>query len=202
MGLIKQGAEAKLFAGKYLGKKCVVKVREEKKYREKSLDERILAGRMRTECALLSRAKKAGVRTPIIWKIDFKGRAITTEYIAGTTLKAALQKKSGSGRLCGKLGREIAKLHSADIVHGDLTTSNVLLHKNGLVFLDFGLGEVSSKVEEKAVDLLSLKKTFLSTHFRIAEKWGTICKAYSEGFEGAREVLGKLEEAEGRARYY
>ncbi len=171
MKLLKQGAEALLFESEYLGRKAVVKVRERKKYRENSLDEKILSERMRAECNLLSRAKKAGIRTPAIWKIDTKGLAITSEFIEGETLLEELSKTKKAKKFCAEAGKIIGKLHANNIVHGDLTTSNILLHKNSLVFLDFGLGSISSKIEDFAVDLLAFKKTFAATHYKIIREW-------------------------------
>ncbi len=203
MKLLVQGAEALVYSDAYLGKKCIVKLREPKNYREKSLDLQILKQRMRSECTMLSRAKKAGVRTPVIWKIDFAKLAITLEFISGRTLKQELLgKNSQADMLCSKLGEEIAKLHSADLVHGDLTTSNIILHNKGLVFLDFGLGEISSKIESKAVDLLALKKTFAATHFKIMGKWLKVEKSYAQFFEGGKGVLSQMAQVEARARYY
>lgn len=202
MKLLKQGAEAKIFVSEYLGEKCVFKVREPKPYREKALDKKIIVERMRSEANLLSRAKGAGVRTPLIKKIDLRRREIVTEFISGKTLKEELQRGKGAGKLCAGLGAEIAKLHSADIVHGDLTTSNVVVRRGKLVFLDFGLGAVSHKIEDKAVDLLCLKKMFAATHFGIFEKWETVTAAYTRGFANGKAVLGRMKAVEARARYY
>ena len=204
MKLLRQGAEAKVFVGTYLGEKCVMKVREEKPYREKSLDEKIIRERMRTECGLISRAKSAGVRTPLIRKIDAVNRTIIEEFISGNTLKKELAsaKKDKAAKLCTALGTEIAKLHSGGIVHGDLTTGNVIVSGGKLVFFDFGLGEVSRKTEDRAVDLLALKKTFAATHFRILPFWKKVEQAYARGIgSGGAEVLLQIKEVEARARY-
>ncbi|HZX20166.1 MAG TPA: KEOPS complex kinase/ATPase Bud32 [archaeon] len=203
MELLKQGAEAKLFKSTYLGRESVVKVREKKKYREAVLDERILKERIRTECGLLSRAKKAGVRTPVIWKIDIKEYSITSEFVSGKTLKEELL---GMGKnsleLCKEAGKIIGKMHSQNLIHGDLTTSNILLHNKVLVFLDFGLGGVSSKIEDKAVDVLVFKKTFMATHYKLEKGWSTVEKAYSKAFSQGSKVLEHLKEVEARARYF
>ena len=204
MKLVNRGAEASIFLGSYLGRKCVVKVRGRKPYREKTLDGRIIRERIRVECNLLSRAKKAGVRTPVIWKIDLNAGTIVMEFIGGKTLKRQLLEDCGTGaeKLCSEMGKEIAKLHSSGLVHGDLTTSNIILHGGKLVFLDFGLGEISQKIESKAVDLLVLRKTFAATHFRMMEKWKAVEDAYARGFGGAGAVLRRMKEVEARARYY
>lgn len=203
MKLIGHGAEAKLFVDYYLGEKCVVKQRERKKYREKSLDERIIKERMRSECSMLSRAKAAGVRAPIIKKIDPANYTIITEFVAGRTLKEELCRASNAETtgLCSEVGVNVARLHANDLIHGDLTTSNIILRNDRLVFLDFGMGMVSGKIEDKAVDLLVLKKTFLATHFGIAEKWMDIEAAYVKEYAQGAGVLRQMGEVEARARY-
>ena len=205
MELIKQGAEAKLFRTEYLGREAVVKQRQHKKYREKSLDDRILKERIRTECSLVSKAKNAGIRTPIIWKIDLKEMEIVCEFISGKTLKEELLRDLAKGEkqeLCEKAGELIGKMHSKDLVHGDLTTSNIILHNGVLVFLDFGLGTISPKIEDKAVDLLVFKKTFLATHYKILSLWEKVEESYCKGNSGGKQVLKQLLEVEARARYF
>ena len=203
MKLLKQGAEAKLFISEYLGKKCMVKVREHKSYREKSLDERILKGRMRSEAALLSRAKKAGIRTPVIQKIDTGNFSITCEFIEGKTLREELQEGSRNAKArCKSLGALVAKLHSNGIIHGDLTTSNIIVHRGRLVCLDFVLGDFSAKPEDKAVDLLCLKKMFLSTHFAFLECWKDVEQGYCRNYAGGKRVIGQMAAVESRARDY
>ncbi len=203
MELISQGAEAKLFLTEYMGSKAIVKVRERKPYREEELDLKILKERMRTECSLLSRAKKAGVRTPLIWKIEPAQFSITTEFIEGRTLKQELLRSAkNAGALCRLAGKNIALLHSADLVHGDLTTGNIIARKGRLVFLDFGLGSISAKIEDKAVDILVFKKTFMSTHFALAKRWKDVERAYAQNYPKGKEVLKQLGKVEARARYF
>ena len=58
-------------------------------------------------------------------------------------------------------------MHEAKIVHGDLTTSNMLLRNsqpNHLVMIDFGLSYTTSLAEDMAVDLYVLERAILSTH--------------------------------------
>lgn len=214
MELLKQGAEAKLFLTEYMGRKAVVKVREPKTYRAQELDNKILKERLHTECSLLSRAKKAGVRTPLIWKIEPARFSITTEFIQGRTIKQELLREpKNANALCELAGENIARLHSADLIHGDLTTGNIIV-KSGktnasgggpetkLVFLDFGLGQVSGRPEDKAVDLLAFKKTFLATHFNLAEKWKTVEESYVHNYAKGNEVLRQMQKVEARARYF
>lgn len=201
MQLLKQGAEAKLFKTEYLGRKAVVKVRENKKYRETKLDEKILRERIRTEATLLNRAKKVGVRTPVVWKIDLKEKAITIEFIPGKTLKDELLKKANI-KFCEEAGAIVGKLHKENLIHGDLTTSNIIIYNGKLVFIDFGLGSISNKIEDKSVDLLVFKKTFAATHYKVKGGWEAVEKAYQKAYSKGKSVLKHLKDVEARARYF
>lgn len=62
-------------------------------------------------------------------------------------------------------------MHDCDVVHGDLTTSNIMVRRvnesdqyNSVVFVDFGLGAMKATPEDKAVDLYVLERAFISTH--------------------------------------
>ncbi|MCK4884373.1 MAG: Kae1-associated serine/threonine protein kinase, partial [Candidatus Diapherotrites archaeon] len=96
------------------------------------------------------------------------------------------------------VGQEIKKLHSKDIIHGDLSTSNIFFTDNKkIAFIDFGLGFISKETEDKAVDLLVLKKTLSSTHSRdFPKNWNAVTKGYDN-----KQVLDKITEIEKRARY-
>ncbi len=65
-----QGAEAALYEETYLGQPALVKERLPKAYRVPELDERIRRERTKQECVLLHRAKLAGVRTPLVYRVD------------------------------------------------------------------------------------------------------------------------------------
>jgi TP53 regulating kinase-like protein len=50
------------------------------------------------------------------------------------------------------------------VIHGDLTTSN-MIYKDGQIYLiDFGLSYVKNSIEDRAVDLYVLERAFISTH--------------------------------------
>jgi len=117
MGSIKEGAEAQIFKTSFLGLEAVGKLRVSKDYREKSLDCKILLERLRTECSLIHKAKKAGVRTPLIFDINKKKLSITMEFIKGKTMKEILEKNPESAeRLCKEAGKIISKLHCFGII--------------------------------------------------------------------------------------
>jgi len=98
------------------------------------------------------------------------------------------------------LGEQVLILHLSDLIHGDLTTSNVIL-KNGEIFIiDFGLGFVSKKIEDKAVDLHLLKQALEAKHF---ENWELLFESFLERyeFEEGKKVVERLEVVEKRGRY-
>ncbi len=204
MSAWKQGAEARLVQGTYLGKDVLIKDRVPKPYRTKELDEKIRRERTKQEVILLHRAKLAGVRTPLVYRVDREGKRIFMEYVSGERLKDVLTAGKAGVKECREVGRMIGQLHGAGMVHGDLTTSNLMLHNQVLVLLDFGLGSFSEKLEDRAVDLLVFRKTFEATHFDLPEGWKAVCKGYAEacGQGAADRVFKQMEEIWERARYH
>lgn len=198
--LLKHCAEAKLFETEYCGKKALLKERVRKGYRNNKLNEKLIAMRVMKESNLISRAKTAGVRTPVLYKVEKESGRIWMEFVEGKQLKELLNEGKGK-QYCRAVGEDIAKLHLQRIIHGDLTTSNILIHNNGLVFLDFGLGNVSCKEEDFAVDLLNLKKTFLASHPLLEKQWQEIEESYTRRFVKGKVILKKLQEIEKRVRY-
>ena len=200
--LLKRGAEAELSRTTYLGREAVEKVRVPKGYRLPALDEELRRARIRREAALMGEARKAGVSVPILYDIDLVGNRLVMEFVDGPTAKAVLNHGGkAAAAACGKIGDAVARLHRADIVHGDLTTSNMILRGGRLVLIDFSLGERTSSVEAKGVDLRLLKEALTSAHARGPEHFVAVVRAYRRGYPKAAEVLAKAKEIEERGRY-
>jgi TP53 regulating kinase-like protein len=205
--LIKKGAEASLYLAKWHDKKVIMKKRLPKKYRLLELDERIRTYRTVHEPQLMHEAKKAGVPTPIIFLVNVKQATIIMEFIEGKLVKQLLDNVSESQRLdlCVEIGGLIGRLHSSGIIHGDLTTSNMIQTSGGKIFfVDFGLGEKSNELEARGVDLHLMKRALQSTHFRFAEEcFNAVVTGYSKTLdaETAKKVLAKIKEIERRGRY-
>ncbi len=196
MEIIKRGAEAVL----YRDGERVIKVRVKKGYRHPLLDERIRRTRTRREARLLSRARSVGVLTPRVLEVREEENTLVMEYVEGATLKRYLSERKDLN-LLREVGRIVGTLHRNGIVHGDLTTSNFIVGREGLYLIDFGLGEVTRSVEERAVDLVCFKKSFFATHSDIEEGWEEILRGYSEVCEDAERIFRRMEEVERRARY-
>ena len=205
--LVKKGAEASLYLAHWHGRKVMMKKRLPKKYRLLELDEQIKTYRTTHEPQLIHEAKKAGVSTPTIFLVDIKNATIIMEFIEGKQVKQLLSEVSKSERqcLCFRIGELIGRLHKCGIIHGDLTTSNMILNSEGKIFFaDFGLGEKSKELEARGVDLHLMKRALQSTHFRFAKEcFDTVIEGYSKvlGSETAKNVLDKIKEIERRGRY-
>jgi len=205
--LIKKGAEASLYVADWHGRKVVMKKRLPKKYRPSMLDEQIKTYRTHHEPQLMHEAKKAGVPTPTIFLVNTKNATIIMEFIEGKQVKQLLGEaaKDQRQRLCLKIGELIGRLHEYGIIHGDLTTSNMIVDFEGKIFfVDFGLGEKSKELEARGVDLHLMKRALQSTHFRFAEEcFDTVIRGYSKVFdvEAVKSILEKIKEIERRGRY-
>lgn len=205
--LIKKGAEASLYLADWHGRKVIMKKRLPKKYRLSKLDERIRTYRTIHEPQLMHEAKRAGVSTPTIFLVDVKSATIIMEFIEGKQVKQLLGEvsKSERHRLCLKIGELIGRLHKYGIIHGDLTTSNMIKDSEGKIFfVDFGLGEKRRELETRGVDLHLMKRALQSTHFRFAEEcFNAVIEGYSKVLdtETVKNVLDKIKEIERRGRY-
>ncbi len=203
----KRGAEATLFLGDWHGRKVIIKKRAPKKYRNTEIDKVIRRYRTVHEPQLIHEAKKAGVATPTIFLVDVKNTAITMEFVEGKQVKKLLGCITQKERreLCLRIGELIGKLHMSGVIHGDLTTSNMILNDEGRIFLvDFGLGEKNIELEARGVDLHLLKRALQSTHYEFAEEcYRNVIKGYATvlGAEETERTLNKVEAIEKRGRY-
>ncbi|ORX54103.1 kinase-like protein [Hesseltinella vesiculosa] len=186
---------------------CIGKQRFKKTYRHPDLDKQLTARRVTQEARSLHRCLKAGIDTPTLYLVDLNKSTIYMEYIAGITVKQQLldnqhntYKDLDLDALAKKIGTALAKMHDIDIVHGDLTSSNLMLRENGsLVIIDFGLSYGTTMPEDMAVDLYVLERAFMSTHPETEKMFQTILKSYKQS-KRSKEVLRKLEEVRLRGR--
>lgn len=205
--LIKKGAEANLYLEEWHNRKVIMKRRLPKRYRIQELDKEIRSQRTVHEPHIIHKAKEAGVPTPTIFMVDVAEANIIMEFVDGKQVKQVLNDLPPEERLrlSRHIGGLIGHLHKHGIIHGDLTTSNMILTPYGkVVFVDFGLSERSTELETKGVDLHLMKRAFQSTHYKYArECFEAIMKGYAEvvGEKEAKNVLEKIREIERRGRY-
>ncbi len=193
--LITQGAEAKLF----LEDNRVIKNRFQKNYRLPELDNKLRGFRTRREAKVLEKLAAINFPAPKLIKNDEK-EILIIEKIEGNLMKDILE-KSDYKKLSSEIGKKVAILHNNSIIHGDLTTSNMILNK-GIYFIDFGLSFFSDKAEDKAVDLHLLKEALESKHYKIWEEcFKCALDAYKKEAKRSHEVIKRLEVVEKRGRY-
>ncbi len=179
--------------------RVMVKRRVRKGYRAAELDEKIRKQRTALEARLLSKASAAGVNCPAI--ISTGDYEIVFERIGGPLVKDLIEKGNVTEEVFESIGRAVAKLHSADIIHGDLTTSNMIWNGERLYLVDFGLGKASSKTEDKAMDLYLLYQVLLASGKNGIAGWKSIIKAYEQNYSHAAHTIDRLEKIGKRRRY-
>ncbi|WP_455277730.1 KEOPS complex kinase/ATPase Bud32 [[Eubacterium] cellulosolvens] len=206
--LIRKGAEANLYLANWYGKKVVIKQRVPKRYRVSDLDDRIRKYRTYHEAENLYLARKYGVSTPIVLSIDDINCTIIMEFIEGARLKEVFKSMTDKERmkLSIQIGELIGKLHKNRLIHGDLTSSNMIISDWDRIFLiDFGLSFQSDKIEDMGVDLHLLRRALFSTHHEYAKTcFAKIKVGYSKevGMKAANNVIKKTEQIERRGRYF
>lgn len=202
--MIYQGAEAEIRTSSYLGRKIVEKKRIPKSYRLEVIDSLLRSSRTKGEAKLMREARSNGVPVPLIYDVDVEEGVIKMEYVDGDRVKDVLNTLDEKKRaaVCRKIGRSIARLHENDLIHGDITTSNMLLLDDKIHFIDFGLGEKNDSEEAKGVDLHVLMEAVESTHSQYARCFEYVLDAYKEELqEKAMGVIKKVEEIVKRGRY-
>jgi TP53 regulating kinase and related kinases len=206
--LLYRGAEADVFGGDWCGEPAIYKVRKPLPYRLAELDRQIRSQRTVHEAQMLHLSKLAGVSTPHLYYLSPPEALLVMEYVEGERLKTLLLKrglaKERVEALGEALGRSIAGLHAAGIMHGDLTTSNVIVEGDAFSLIDFGLAIHSKRLEDQAVDLRLIKETLTGAHHALSKPFmQALLSGYSSvlGKERAGAATRKLTEIERRGRY-
>ncbi len=193
--LLRTGAEAKIYSKNGI----LSKERVKKSYRIDAIDDCLRKRRTKAEAKLLEKARALGVLVPKVMSVE--KYSIDMELVDGARLKDTLDARNTTG-FAKKLGRMIAVLHKNDIIHGDITTSNVVVKEKEIYLIDFGLGYVSRGVEDKAVDLHLLESALLSTHSTLKDKFfGAFCESYKKEYSDSTAIFVRIDEIRQRGRY-
>lgn len=222
--LITQGAEALLYKTTFLTSttNAALKVRPPKSWRHPALDKRLTRQRILAEARVLVKCKKEGVCVPSVFALDWEAGWLVSEWIDGPTVKEAIRKRDFAQEeelkdLMSRIGHTVGRLHQAGVIHGDLTTSNMMLRqapvenvgstetphsslRGEIVLLDFGLATQSIQDEDRAVDLYVLERAFGSTHPKEESLFDEVLKAYGTSYKGAKIALRRLEDVRMRGR--
>ena len=207
--LIKQGAEARIYRGEFYGSPAILKERFEKKYRVPGLDKKLSSRRTSQEARSMSRCLKLGVPAPGVYHVDLEKRHIYMEDVGeGVVLREFLNVLDPVSRsesleaMMRTVGITIATIHDGDLIHGDLTTSNMIYEDSSskLILIDFGLSFVSSLAEDKGVDLYVLERALLSTHPDTERLFEILLDSYKNASKTGEAVINKLNEVRARGR--
>ncbi|KAJ8607969.1 hypothetical protein MRB53_039973 [Persea americana] len=234
--LITQGAEAHLYKTTFLSasRPVALKIRPKKQWRHAILDKRLTRSRILAEARVLAKCLREDVRVPAVLALDADDGWLIVEWIHGVTVKQALRERKANAStgtketggedmelraLLRRVGAAVGKLHAAGIIHGDLTTSNMMVEPQvpqqqeesrdklvpgalagEIVLIDFGLATQAVQEEERAVDLYVLERAFGSTHPREEALFGEVLAAYEKSYKGARITLKRLEDVRMRGR--
>ena len=192
---IAQGAEAKIFETS----NSILKERTKKSYRLSELDDKLRIFRTKREAKIIEKIRKLGINVPKILNIDKENAVLEMEKINGELLKNVLKKDYK--KLSYEIGKIVGKLHKNNIIHGDLTTSNMILKDKKIYLIDFGLSFVSTREEDKAVDLHLLKQALESKHYKIFEEcFKEVLRGYKKENPEEEHVLDRLIHVEKRGR--
>jgi len=213
--VIAQGAEARVYGVDFLNRACVVKHRFRKAYRLPVLDEKLTRSRLAGEARAMVRARRAGVRAPCVVHVDAARGCVYSERVEGRTLKETLRRRRETSdgndaegerealKTYGRdIGEQIAKLHDAGIVHGDLTTSNFMVRDadGKVVVVDFGLSYPSDAAEDKGVDLYVLERAITAAHPSQTFLFDVIIDTYEKKSKMWCATLNRFAEVRARGR--
>ena len=181
------------------GARRVVKRRVPKRYRHPELDRALRRDRTVAEARLTSEARRAGVPTPLVYDVDVPAATLTLRHVGDRDLAADLDE-----RWTAAVGRHLARLHGAGIVHGDPTTRNVRIERRAggdsrATLIDFGLAYHTGHVEDHAMDLHVFEGSVRAT----ATDPTPLIEAFEAGYAeaGDGDVLDRLRAVEERGRY-
>jgi TP53 regulating kinase and related kinases len=197
MRLLSKGAESNIYLTKWYNKKAISKIRIPKIYRQRMLDDDLRRRRTISESRMITLAKEFGLRTPYIYFVDPLRAEIIMEFISGIKASKVL-----TSSICFDIGKFISTLHSFNIIHGDVTPSNFIVHKK-ITMIDMGLSFYSTRKEDKAMDIRLFKEILNSAyHSSYFEFFETFLDGYrSINTKELEKILKRVDEIDTRKRY-
>ncbi len=192
-----QGAESIV----YQDNTEVIKERFSKKYRLPHLDESLRKFRTRREAKILNKLDGLNFPAPKLHDFSDKRMSIVMDFVPGQKLRDVLLNGDDYQNLALEMGQRVGELHKNNIVHGDLTTSNMILHEktSKINIIDFGLSQFSDKIEDKAVDLFLFERALDATHHNLP-LFDKIIEGYKESNPESQHILERLEAVRKRGR--
>lgn len=196
---IAQGAEAVLFEDRG----TIIKERLSKKYRLPQIDQSLRQFRTRREAKVLQKLEEMDFPAPRLQDFCDKRMSIIMDFLPGEKLRDVLERGDDFQHLAREIGGKVGQLHAAGIIHGDLTTSNMIQHRETgeINLIDYGLSSFSSKEEDKAVDLFLLDRALESKHYQFyPEIFENVLEGYQETYPDAAKILERFQAVKRRGR--
>lgn len=205
--LLARGAESVIYKIEQWGSPFALKWRQGKSYLLKDIDLQLRKSRTNRECKMLTVSRTLGVPTPAVYSVNLDKHMILMDFISGTQFKQLARQipRSNLIALSRGFGKLIAILHEGNVVHGDPTTSNVIIDDNSRMWIiDFGLSEMNATTEMKGVDLHLIHRALETTHWDLQE---IMLDATLEGYvevlgNTAEPILSRMKEIRERGRYH
>jgi len=205
--LLAKGAESVIFKIDQWGSPYVLKWRQPKSYLLKDIDSQLRRSRTSRECKMLTVSRSLGVPTPAVYSINLDKHMILMDFISGNQFKQLPEQISNPElvSLSRRFGGLIALLHQGNVVHGDPTTSNVIVdNKSRMWIVDFGLSEMNATIEMKGVDLHLIHRALETTHWEFQD---TMLESTIEGYievlgDVAEPTLSRMKDIRERGRYH
>lgn len=204
INLIKKGAEAEIWYGKWLNLEAIFKIRKRKAWRHNLIDEKVREYRTLKESKIIFECIKNGINVPFIYDVDLENYTIVLEFVKGETLKKIFEKNDPKiFYFCEEIGKTLGKMHNLSIIHGDVTLTNIILRPNNeLCFIDFGLAEFSNRIEDKGVDLHLFLRALESSFSNVAKEcFESLKNGYKKFEKNSQKVFEKVVEIRKRGRY-
>jgi len=199
MQKIAQGAEAVIWRENAE----IIKERFSKKYRLPQIDDALRKFRTRREAKILGKLEEINFPAPHLKDFSDKRMSIVMDFIPGEKLRDVLARGDNFQQLAEEIGENVGKLHHQNIIHGDLTTSNMILDQETkrINLIDYGLSFFSEKIEDKAVDLFLMERALESKHYQLyPEIFEQVLEGYKKGNPQFNEVMERFEQVKLRGR--
>jgi Kae1-associated kinase Bud32 len=193
MQIVGEGAEAKVYRSKLLGIEVAVKKRMSKRYRIEQLDRILRASRTKTEARILAMLAEKNMPVPVPLLVT--SNSIYMDWIGGQKLSDILGNVKTAKHFLEESGSILGKLHGANVCHGDYTPANLIASGGKLRVIDFGLASVTNSIEDKALDILLMKRAIPKTLY------SAFLAGYTKSSKNYLIILEKLKEIELRGRY-
>lgn len=193
MKILAEGAEAIVYKTELDGFKVLVKRRIRKEYRIPEMDTQIRAIRSRKEAKIMATVSKAGINSPRL--VLYDGYDLYMTQIVGEKLSHLMERGRIEKGTFREVGEMLGALHGAGIAHGDYTPANILVSGDGPCVIDFGLSEFTGSAEEKALDILLMKRAIPKANYL------EFVEGYKTSSNSAKETLKRLDAIERRGRY-